>query len=420
MCTCAVGAVQYKSGAGRRSFRRISAAIGAYPNNMLKSADLDKLEDETLAPYAMRSANTRGRDYALKPDEWRTEFQRDRDRIIHSAAFRKLEYKTQVYMVHYGDYFRTRLTHTMEVAQIARSLARNLRLNQDLTEAIALAHDVGHTPFGHSGETALKKLLGAEGGFEHNEQGLRVVEFLEERYSDMPGLNLTWEVREGIIKHATEYDSPTVPERFEPQIAPTLESQVCDVADEIAYNSHDIDDALKMGLIEQRELSEVGWVWEIFEGCRASSPDDASDKFIKYRAIGTIIDQLVSDVMQTTTDNLQRLKIGSVDEVRQQRARRLVGLSAKQTELNRELKGFLMARVYRHPRVVRMASKAERFIEQLFTLYVDVPEQLPLKYQARIDRDGLKRVVTDYISGMTDRYLQEDYIRAFHPTTDML
>jgi dGTPase len=387
---------------------------------MLKSIDLDKLEAETLATYAMRSSQTRGREYPLKPDNWRTEFQRDRDRIIHSAAFRKLEYKTQVYMVHYGDYFRTRLTHTMEVAQIARSLARNLRLNQDLTEAIALAHDVGHTPFGHSGETALKKLLAGDGGFEHNEQGLRVVEFLEERYSDMPGLNLTWEVREGIIKHATEYDSPTVPDRFEPQIAPTLESQVCDVADEIAYNSHDIDDAMKMGLIEERDLKEVGWVWDIFERCRGNSADDASEKFVKYRAIGLIIDQLVTDVMHTTYENLQRLKINSIEDVRQQRAHRVVGLSARQTELNRELKSFLMARVYRHPRVVRMAGKAERFIEQLFTLYTDVPEQLPLKYQARIERDGLKRVVTDYISGMTDRYLQEDYIRAFHPTTDML
>ncbi|MGI8905625.1 MAG: deoxyguanosinetriphosphate triphosphohydrolase [Candidatus Sumerlaeaceae bacterium] len=387
---------------------------------MLKATDLDKLENETLAPYAMRSAQSRGRDYTLKPDDWRTEFQRDRDRIIHSAAFRKLEYKTQVYMVHYGDYFRTRLTHTMEVAQIARSLARNLRLNQDLTEAIALAHDVGHTPFGHSGEVALKKLLASEGGFEHNEQGLRVVEFLEERYSDMPGLNLTWEVREGIIKHATEYDSPTVPDRFEPQIAPTLESQVCDVADEIAYNSHDIDDALKMGLIEQRDFRHVPWVWEIFEECQASSPSDASDKFVKYRAIGRIIDQLVTDAMNTSFENLQRLNITNVDDVRRQRAHRVIGLSAKQTELNRELKTFLMARVYRHPRVVRMAGKAERFIEQLFTLYVDVPGQLPLKYQARIERDGLKRVVTDYISGMTDRYLQEDYIRAFHPTTDML
>ncbi len=387
---------------------------------MLKSTDLDRLENETLAAYAMRSSQSRGRDVPLKPDDWRTEFQRDRDRIIHSAAFRKLEYKTQVYMVHYGDYFRTRLTHSMEVAQIARSLARNLRLNQDLTEAIALAHDVGHTPFGHSGETALKRLLEAEGGFEHNEQGLRVVEVLEERYSDMPGLNLTWEVREGIIKHATEYDSPTVPERFEPLIAPTLESQVCDVADEIAYNSHDIDDAMKMGLIEQRDLREVKWVWDIFEQSQSSTSDDASDKFVKYRAIGKIIDLLVSDVMHTTMDNLQRLKIETIDDVRAQRAHRLVGLSAKQTELNRELKSFLMARVYRHPRVVRMAGKAERFIEQLFNLYVDVPEQLPLKYQARIERDGLKRVATDYISGMTDRFLQEDYIRAFQPTTDML
>jgi dGTPase len=382
---------------------------------MLTRPDLEKLEYETLAPYAMKSAETRGRDYPLQPDEFRTEFQRDRDRIIHSTAFRKLEYKTQVYMVHYGDYFRTRLTHTMEVAQIARTLARNLRLNADLTEAIALAHDLGHTPFGHSGEIALKRLLKDEGGFEHNEQGLRVVEYLEERYPCVPGLNLTWEVREGIIKHDTEYDSPNVPQRFKPEWSPTLEAQICDVADEIAYNNHDIDDALKMQLISLRDLREVDWVWEIFEQAREEIKEDVPEKFIKYRAIGTLIDMQVADALRTTEENLRRFNIRSLDDVRNCR-QKIVTMSDEMLKKNRVLKDFLMRRVYRHPYVVRMATKAERFIEKMFLLYKETPEQLPLKYQARIERDGLIRVIVDYLSGMTDRYLLEEYIKAFEPT----
>jgi dGTPase len=386
---------------------------------MLRRTDLERLEFETLASYAVKSAQTRGRDYPIEPDEFRTEFQRDRDRIIHSTAFRKLEYKTQVYMVHYGDYFRTRLTHTMEVAQIARTLARNLRLNPDLTEAIALAHDLGHTPFGHSGEIALKRLLKDQGGFEHNEQGLRVVEYLEERYPDVPGLNLTWEVREGIIKHDTEYDSPSVPERFRPEWAPTLESQVCDVADEIAYNNHDIDDALKMGLISIKDLREVEWVWEIFESARKDLPEDIPEKFIKYRAIGTLIDMQVADTLRTTEENLRKYNIVSVEDVRKCQ-HRIVTMSDDMLARNRLLKNFLMRRVYRHPYVVRMATKAERFIERMFRLYVETPEQLPLKYQARIERDGLIRVVVDYLSGMTDRYLLDEYIKAFEPIGKVL
>jgi dGTPase len=386
---------------------------------MLKRVDLEKLEYQNLAPYAMKSAESLGRDLPLEPDEFRTEFQRDRDRIIHSTAFRKLEYKTQVYMVHYGDYFRTRLTHTMEVAQIARTLARNLRLNADLTEAIALAHDLGHTPFGHSGEAALKHLLKDLGGFEHNEQGLRVVEYLEERYPDVKGLNLTWEVREGIIKHDTEYDSPNVPARFKPEWAPTLEAQLCDVADEIAYNNHDIDDALKMQLITMKDLSAVDWVWEIFEQARKEIGDDVPEKYIKYRAIGTLIDMQVTDALETAMDNITRHNIQSVADVRQCR-QKLITMSKGMIEKNRVLKDFLMRRVYRHPYVVRMATKAERFVEKMFLLYRDTPEQLPLKYQARIEHDGLVRVIVDYLSGMTDRFLLDEYIKAFEPEEKFL
>jgi len=387
---------------------------------MLTRADLERLEESSLAPYAMLSSRTEGRDYPIEPDHFRTEFQRDRDRIVHSTAFRKLEYKTQVYMVHFGDYFRTRLTHTIEVAQIARTLARNLRLNCDLTEAIALAHDLGHTPFGHSGEAALKALLKDDGGFEHNEQGLRVVEYLEERYPDIPGLNLTYEVREGIIKHDTEYDSPSVEARFHPEHAPLLESQVCDLADEIAYNNHDIDDALKMGLITTDDLREVEWVWAVYEEARASVPQGAAEKFVKYRMIGTLIDMQVSDVLATTEANLAAAGIRSVDDVRRATGARLVSMSPDMKAKMRVLKDFLMRRVYRHPRVVRTNHKAEMFVTRMFNLYVNMPEQLPLKYQQRIGRDGLKRVVTDYLSGMTDRYLLDDYVRAFEPTPYVL
>jgi dGTPase len=229
---------------------------------VLTKSEQEALEEQTLAPYAMKSRRTRGREYPIVPDAIRTEFQRDRDRIIHCAAFRKLEYKAQVYFIQEGDYYRTRLTHTLEVAQIGRSLARNLRLNVDLAEAMALAHDVGHTPFGHSGESALRRRMADRGGFEHNAQGLRVVEKLERRYPEFPGLNLTWEVREGLIKHSTSYDHPAA-DRFEPDRMPTLEAQVIEVADEIAFNSHDIDDALAMGLIEEDALREIAWVWDI-------------------------------------------------------------------------------------------------------------------------------------------------------------
>lgn len=387
---------------------------------MLTKPDLEALEATILAPYAMASARSRGRDHAAGPDDLRTDFQRDRDRIIHSTAFRKLEYKTQVYMVHHGDYFRTRITHTMEVAQIARTLARDLRLNQDLTEAIALAHDLGHTPFGHSGEAALKRLLAGRGGFEHNEQGLRVVEHLEERSPVIPGLNLTWEVREGIIKHDTEYDSPAVPERFRPDLAPTLESQVVDVADEIAYNNHDLDDALKMGLIVERDLRDVPHVNEAFARARSELPDDSADKFVKYRAIGGLIGDHVRDVLVTSSDKIARLGLASEANVRAMTGERVIRFSESAHARNRTLKDFLMRRVYRHPHVARMNAKAERFMEAMFGLYHDHSDQLPLKHQARIDHDGLTRVVVDYISGMTDRYLVDEYTRAFLPTTGAL
>lgn len=381
---------------------------------MVNKEELEKIEYETLAPYAMKSGDSRGRDFDIEPDALRTEFQRDRDRIIHSTAFRRLEYKTQVFMIHEGDYFRTRLTHTMEVAQIARTMARSLRLNVDLAEAIALAHDIGHTPYGHSGEMALNRLMQDSGGFEHNEQGLRVVEYLEERYPDIHGLNLTWEVREGIIKHHTEYDSPQIEERFEPKMCPTLEAQIVEPADEIAYNNHDLDDALQMGLIKEKDLKAVPWCWEIFQEARRSLPGDAREKFVKYRTIGTIIDIQVSDVLEQTERNITEQGINGVEAVRRAGAR-LAGFSPPMAKKNKLLKDFLMHNVYTHPQVVRMTRKAESYVERLFKAYLEAPQQLPRKYQNRINKEGLKRVICDYISGMTDRYLLEEYIKTFEP-----
>ncbi len=383
-------------------------------NKVLTKHTLEEIEKQILAPYAMFSSDSKGREYEISPDEHRTDFQRDRDRIIHSSAFRKLEYKTQVFVIHEGDYFRTRLTHTIEVAQIARTLARNLRLNVDLTEAIALAHDIGHTPFGHSGERALKKLMKEEGGFEHNEQGLRVVELLEERYPDIPGLNLTWEVREGIIKHATSYDTPRIDERFEPHKAPTLEAQIVDLADEIAYNNHDLDDAFKMGIIDEENLREVPWCRDIFQTMREQMKSPARDKFVKFRAISSVIDMQVSDALSQTFQNLQEHKVNTVDDIRNLGIK-IAQFSPDMIKKNKQLKDFLMANVYRHPHTIRMATKAEKFVEQLFISYLEVPEQLPKKYQERMKKEGKRRVICDYISGMTDRYLREEYIKVFEP-----
>ncbi len=380
---------------------------------MLSRVDLEHQEDSELAPFAIRSSNSRGREYALAEDKYRTAFQRDRDRILHCAAFRKLEFKTQVYMVNIGDYFRTRLTHSMEVAQIARTIARTLRLNSDLVEAIALAHDIGHTPFGHSGEVAMKQLLKDEGGFEHNEQGLRVVEVLEERYTEHPGLNLTYEVREGIIKHDTDYDSPCVDSRFCPNESSSLESQIVDLADEMAYNSHDLDDAIKMGLLCISDLEKIDWIRDLSKSARLTCKESES-KFITYRIIGGMMDMQIEDALKEFEANIARYKIETVADVRNC-PHKIACASDEMKTLNKQLKDLLMDKVYCHPNVLRMNIKARMYIERLFKLYYDYPKQLPLKYQERINRDGIKRVITDYLSGMTDRYLLKDYRRAFEP-----
>jgi dGTPase len=376
---------------------------------------IEATERRTLAPYAVCAADTLGRQVLEHPARLRTEFQRDRDRVLHSQAFRKLEYKTQVYVTHEGDYFRTRLTHTLEVAQIARTLARALGLNADLTEAIALAHDLGHTPFGHTGERVLGELLAGDGGFEHNAQSLRVVEVLEERFHDRPGLNLTFEVRAGIAGHTSAYDAPR-PGGYDDGLRPPLEAQLVDVCDEIAYNHHDLDDAIGVGLLSVEQLRDVPWLWEIWQEERRKLPAKIDPQHVRYRALGALMDAMVDDVIDTANDRLTRLGIDSPLAVRQC-PEPLATFSPAMAERQAELREFLMAQVYHHPITLRMQEKAARFLRRLFDLYRANPLMLPRQQQARLDRWGLPRVLADYLSGMTDRHCLEEYRSHFDPGT---
>jgi len=360
---------------------------------------LQDREDDILAPYAAKSKHTRGRRHAEESHPYRTEFQRDRDRIIHSRAFRRLEYKTQVFVNHEGDHYRTRLTHTIEVAQISRSIARALRLNEDLTESIALAHDLGHTPFGHAGERELNELLRDTGGFEHNRQSLRVVETLEERYHGFSGLNLTWETREGIIKHSSYYDHPEV-STYAPEEQPSIEAQIIDFADEIAYNNHDLDDGISSGLIDPASLAYVG--------------DVKDEKLVVNRMIRSIINILVTDLIQTTLAAIAELGVATYDDVKRA-PRKLVGFSAGIAEMSYELKRFLRKNMYQHYRVVRMTIKAQRVVRELFNLYREHPNALPDDYFARVPADGLALTIADYIAGMTDRYALEEHQKLTDP-----
>lgn len=381
---------------------------------MKRREELEEIEHRTLSPYAAKASESLGRDHPMQADRLRTEFQRDRDRVIHSTAFRKLEFKTQVHIITAGDYYRTRITHTMEVAQIARTISRALGLNQDLAEAIALAHDFGHTPFGHAGEEGMREAMRNHGGFEHNEQGLRTVELLEERSLEFPGLNLTYEVREGIIKHDTDYDKPTADARYMPGKMPTLESQVCDLADEIAYNNADLDDALKMGLIEHHDLRGLPWIWDLFERARHDLGHEAPQKMVTYRAVGHLYDAHVMDALENSQKAIAESGVKSVADVRNH-GRRIVAFSAEFKERIAPLKKFLLHRVYFHPKTLRNSMKAKRLVHELFEAYLNDTRLLPWKYQKRIAEDGAHRVICDYISGMTDRFFNEQYIGIFLP-----
>ncbi len=374
---------------------------------------LQDLEDRNLAPFSAKSNHSLGRKYQEDPHPYRTEFQRDRERIIHSRAFRRLEYKTQVFVNHEGDHYRTRLTHTIEVAQIARSIARALRLNEDLAESIALAHDLGHTPFGHSGEKELNDLLKDDGGFEHNRQSLRVVEKLEKRYEQFSGLNLTWETREGIIKHSSRYDHPEI-SHFAPDEMPSLEAQIIDYADEIAYNNHDLDDGISSGLLRLDYIKGLR-IWKIAtDPISVGGTSPKSSKMVVYKAIRNIINLLVSDLIETTRANIESLSIDHYADVRSA-PRKIVEFSTETREANDELKEFLWKNLYQHYRVVRMSIKAQRVVRDLFTLYHEHPKALPYSYFSRIETDGLKPTISDYIAGMTDRYAMEEHQKLTDP-----
>ncbi len=370
-----------------------------------------QMEEERLAPYAARSSQSRGRDHEENSHSYRIEFQRDRERIIHSRAFRRLEYKTQVFINHEGDHFRTRLTHTIEVSQIARAIARALRLNEDLAESIALAHDLGHTPFGHVGERELNMLLEDHGGFEHNRQSLRVVEVLEKRYSDFNGLNLTWETREGIIKHSGTYDRPET-SGFFPEEQPSLEAQIIDMADEIAYNNHDLDDGIASGLLDFDEITELK-IWKMAEDLYGRKLPE-SKKMISREIIRTIINLLVTDLIGFTMDKIEKNRIKKYTDVKKAEEK-LVGFSEDTRRANVELKKFLKEKLYQHYRVTRMSLKSQRVINDLFRIYTEHPDTLPERYQKEAHEHGLILTVTDFIAGMTDRFALEEHSKLTDP-----
>ena len=373
------------------------------------------MHEEHLAGYAARSGTSLGRKHSEPFKDGRLVFERDRDRIIHCAAFRRLEYKTQVFVNHEGDYYRTRLTHSLEVAQISRGIARRMGLNEDLVEALALAHDLGHTPFGHTGEDTLNRLMKDYGGFEHNLQSLRIVELLESRYAEFDGLNLSWETREGIIKHSSDYDKApsSALELYAPEWRPTLEAQLIDLTDEIAYNNHDIDDGLKAGYITLDELAKVELWQQTYVRVGRTFPGIDSKRHV-LQTISYLIGELINDLVTETEKNLHNCSISTIDDVRLC-GKNLVSFSSGMKELNKQLKRFLFKRLYRHPKVELMRVKAERFLTLLFENYLAYPTLLPEKYQKRFEHFGKERVICDYIASMTDRYAQDEYKRLYEP-----
>ncbi len=376
-----------------------------------------------LAPYAAQQSSSRGRRFAEESPQYRSDYQRDRDRIIHSSAFRRLEYKTQVFVNHEGDMFRTRLTHSIEVAQLSRSIARILELNEDLSETIALAHDLGHTPFGHAGQDALNACMRDYGGFEHNLQSLRTVDKLEQRYADFIGLNLTFESREGILKHCSTKNAQQlgdVGERFLNKKQPSLEAQTVNLADEIAYNNHDVDDGLRSGLIEIEQLLEIRLFKEQFDVVSKQYPN-LQDRRRIHEIIRRMINRQVVDLIDTTKKNLEQAMPNSIDSIRNN-TNELACFSPEMQEMNLELKRFLRTQMYSHYRVHRMSAKASHIIQQLFNAFLNDPKLLNPKYQQIVTQKeqknaelGKARAVADYIAGMTDRYAIAEYEKIFNP-----
>ena len=372
--------------------------------------------EATLSPYAQTSARSQGRRHPEPEHGYRSAFQRDRDRIVHSRAFRRLEYKTQVFVNHEGDHYRTRLTHSIEVSQIGRTVARALGLNEDFVESLALSHDLGHTPFGHLGEDVLDAFMRDHGGFDHNRQTLRIVELLEERYPAFPGLNLTWEVREGIAKHSGPIDTARAPEfaEYDPLRQPPLEAQLIDLVDEIAYNHHDIDDGLASGILDPEALAaEVPLFGAPLTRARERFPG-ADARALRTVALRGLIDTLVTDLIESTASRIDAEGVASVEEVRA--GGPLAGLSEPIAEQNRSLKRYLRAHLYEHHRIERMKDKAARVLHALFERYLENPKLLPDDPRRRIGTEGLHRAIADYIAGMTDRYATEEHQRLFDPT----
>lgn len=377
-----------------------------------KREQIEEQEDLSLAPYGIRSRDSKGREYPDTTPIYRTAFQRDRDRILHTTAFRRLEYKTQVFINTEGDYYRTRLTHTLEVAQIGRTVARALGANEDLEEAICLAHDLGHSPFGHSGERILNKLMADYGGFDHNKQSLRIVTQLEKRFLDFPGLNLTWETREGIVKHETEYDISDAKD-YDPDLRGHLEAQIANAADELAYSAHDLDDGLRSGLITPAMLEGLS-LWKIlvenvgWKSCELFELD-------RKRIIRHMIGVEIEDLIESTAKAIKKSGIKNVHEL-QSLPHNVIQFSKDLTKCNRELKDFLFKNLYQSHRVVRMQVKAEGILNDLFSAYQKDPLMLPAQIQNRIEDIGLERSICDYIAGMTDRFAIEEHQKIFNPS----
>lgn len=372
----------------------------------------EEMERATLAPYALLSAESRGRVYAESESKSRTAFERDRDRIIHTTAFRRLEYKTQVFVYYEGDHYRTRLTHTMEVAQLGRSMARGLGVNDDLTEAICLAHDLGHAPFGHAGEHILNELLEGHGGFNHNTQSYRVVTELEKRYPEFPGLNLTYETREGMIKHETDYDSSDAV-GYEPEKRASLEAQIANLADEIAYDGHDLDDGLRAGLFTVYDLNELD-IWQELTDLVGWRPGMDFTDLMRHEIVRELIGFSVMDVLESTNARLNAHNLDTPAKI-QLHMENVVGYSPEFGRKIKALKKFLYDHMYRHYRLVRMQTKAERFIADLFNGYLKEPDMLPTETRGRLKDAPLHRVIADYIAGMTDRYALDEWQKLFDP-----
>ncbi|MYC94139.1 MAG: deoxyguanosinetriphosphate triphosphohydrolase [Caldilineaceae bacterium SB0661_bin_32] len=383
---------------------------------MVTREELEQREARDLAAYAMPSCRSRGRAYPAAEHPYRTAYQRDRDRIIHTTAFRRLQYKTQVFVYNEGDHYRNRLTHTIEVAQIGRTLARTLSCNEDLTEAICLAHDLGHPPFGHTGEVTLDDLMRGHGGYDHQKQTYRIITRLERRYPEHPGLNLTYEVREGVVKHDTDYDIVDARD-YNPDEMGTLECQVSNLADEIAYNTSDSDDGLRAGILDPSAFLELAISRRVLDSLGESANSiDLTQPLDRYRFIRRLVGIEVNDAIRATAANLRAASVRSIVDLRAQTAN-AAAYSDELAEENRELKRFLFDRFYRHYRVARMAAKADRTIRALFSAFVEEPAQLPPETQANISDSGtdLHRVVCDYIAGMTDRYAIAEHRRLFDP-----